>query len=68
VIIRIGISHDKNGRLFPFGDKFLTVFELMVVDDEIRKIRAEKFEGENNDLLNGEDNKFNIDDDRDDED
>ena len=38
--------HENNGCLPTFGNNFLTLFGLMVLDDEERKRRAEMLEEE----------------------
>ena len=38
--------HENNGCLPTFGNNFLTLFGLMVLDDEDRKRRAEMLEEE----------------------
>jgi len=60
--------HDNNGCLFPFGNNFLTLFGLMVLDDEERKRRAEMLEEEDpeDEVLDmGEENDDEFDDDYD---
>lgn len=40
------VPRKNPGGLFPFGNNFLTLFGLMVLDDEERRIEAEIAEGE----------------------
>ncbi len=40
------IPHKNDGGLFPFCNNFLTLFGLMVLNDEERKIEAEMAEDE----------------------
>jgi hypothetical protein len=47
--------HENNGCLPSFGNNFLTLFGLMVIDDEERRIRAEMAEDEDQ-----EDEIFNM--------
>ena len=61
-------QHDNNGCLFPFGNNFLTLFGLMVLDEEERNRRAEmaEEEGQEDEILDmGEDNYDEFDDDSD---
>jgi hypothetical protein len=39
----MGRPDDKNGCLFPFGNNILTLFVLMVMDDEDRGMSEENF-------------------------
>ena len=42
--------HENNGCLPSFGNNFLTLFGLMLLDDEARRISAEMDEEEDQDV------------------
>ena len=51
-------QRDNNGCFFPFGNNFLTLFGLMVLDDEDRRNREALADGEDDDCLTDEDGEF----------
>ena len=60
-------QRDNNGCFFPFGNNFLTLFGLMVLDDEVRRNQEEIAYEEDDDFVTDEAGEFENDEDIEDE-